>query len=61
MGVNISLEEVMVSIKERDEIDKTRRYSPLTKVSDAIEIDTTNLDVEMVIERIKNIIKECNL
>ena len=61
MGVNVPFEEVFASIKKRDEIDKTRKYSPLTKVSDAIEIDTTNLDIDMVVKKIKSILKKYNL
>lgn len=61
MGINITYEEVFTSIKERDEIDKTRQYSPLVKVRDAVEIDTTHLDINMVVEKIKNMLIGYNL
>ena len=37
------------SLKERDYIDSTRKESPLKKADDAIELDTTNLTIEDVI------------
>ena len=40
-GVEISIEEVEESIKNRDKIDSGREVSPLKKAEDAIEIDTT--------------------
>jgi cytidylate kinase len=61
MGINVTYEEVYTSIKERDEIDRTRKYSPLTKVNEAVEIDTTNLSVDKVVEKIKSLLKEFNI
>jgi cytidylate kinase len=52
MGINVDYDGVLADIKERDEIDKSRKHSPLTKVEDAIEIDTTGLDIDMVVKRI---------
>lgn len=51
-GVDISLEEVESSIRNRDTIDSGRKVSPLKKAEDAIEVDTTNLTIEQEIERI---------
>lgn len=51
-GVEISLEEVEKSIKNRDTIDSGRKVSPLIKAEDAIEIDTTDLTINQEIERI---------
>lgn len=61
MGINVTYEEVYTSIKERDEIDRTRKYSPLTKVNEAVEIDTTSLSVDKVVEKIKSMLKEFNI
>ena len=43
---------------KRDVQDSTREDSPLTKVVDAIEIDTTNNTVEDTTNVIINILKE---
>ena len=61
-GVDISLEEVEKSIRNRDRIDSGRDVSPLTKAEDAVELDTTNLtvdqEIEEIVNRVKNITKE---
>lgn len=57
-GVEISYEEVLKSIKERDFIDSTRKESPLTKAADAIELDTTNLKINEVLDFISARIEE---
>lgn len=61
MGINVTYEEVYRSIRKRDEIDRTREYSPLTKVNEAVEIDTTSLSVDNVVEKIKNLLKGFNI
>ncbi|MDY6821771.1 MAG: (d)CMP kinase [Deferribacterota bacterium] len=57
-GFNISYDEVVKSIVERDKIDKTRKCSPLIKPKDAIEIDTTNMTISDVVEEIKKLLSE---
>lgn len=52
--VEISYEEVLNSIKERDFIDSTRKESPLVKAEDAFELDTTDLKIEDVLNFISN-------
>ncbi len=57
----ITYDEVLKSLKERDYIDSTRKESPLKKADDAIELDTTNLTIEDVINFIsKEIEKNIN-
>lgn len=43
---NITLEEVKNNIALRDYIDSNRKFSPLRKAADAIELDNTNLSEE---------------
>lgn len=57
-GVQVKLEEVEKSIKNRDRIDSNRDVSPLKKAEDAIEVDTTNLTVQQEIERIIKRVEE---
>jgi CMP/dCMP kinase len=45
-------DETVASIKRRDEIDSNRDHSPLKADDSALIIDTTNKDVETVIEEI---------
>jgi CMP/dCMP kinase len=45
-GFKIPVEKIMVELKKRDEIDTSRKESPLRKAKDAIEVDTTNMIIE---------------
>lgn len=47
--------EVEASIIERDRKDSTRADSPLTETSDAVVVDTTDLSIDDVVERILNL------
>jgi len=51
-GKLFSLEELKANLLHRDKIDSTRADSPLTKVADAIEIDTTHLTLEKQVDLI---------
>jgi GTP-binding protein len=52
---------VSTSLSERDEIDSTRAISPLVKASDAVLIDSTELDLEETVERVWELLKERSL
>ena len=54
----ITYDEVLKSIKERDHIDSTRDESPFVKADDAIELDSTNLTIEDVINFISKEIEK---
>ena len=54
----ITYEEVLKSIKERDHIDSTRKESPLKKADDAIELDSTNLTIDDVVNFISKEIEK---
>ncbi len=41
-GLNIPLDKIMLELKKRDEIDSSRKESPLRKAKNAIEVNTTN-------------------
>ena len=51
-GVNTSMAAVLAQQKERDERDTTREDSPLQQAPDAVVVDSTELSVEQVVERI---------
>ena len=52
-----SIEEIAREIAERDLQDMTRENSPLKKADDAIEIDTSDMSIEEVTERIYSLAK----
>jgi len=61
-GVEITIDDLVKEIVERDRIDSEREVSPLCKAGDAIELDTTKLtiqeQVEFIVAKAKKIISE---
>ncbi len=53
-----SYEEILESIKSRDNQDSNREISPLRKAEDAIYVDSTNMTIEEVTDYIIEIIKK---
>jgi GTP-binding protein len=52
---------VSESLNQRDEIDSNRAVSPLAKASDAVLIDSTEIDLEETVERVWELLKERSL
>lgn len=57
-GFNVNLDDVKKDIINRDKIDRERKFSPLAKADDAVVIDTTDLSVEDVMNKIVSILEE---
>lgn len=57
-GKGEPFEEILESIKKRDEHDANRELDPLKKAEDAVEIDTTHLQEEDVVKFIVDYIKK---
>ena len=57
-GIEMPYEEILESVKNRDFIDSTREIAPLKKADDAIYVDSSNMTIDEVVERIKKIISE---
>ena len=57
-GTNITYEEVLESIKQRDYNDMHKKFGALKKADDAILIDTSNLSIDEVVEKVKQLISE---
>ena len=56
-GHDVDFETLKQEIEQRDYNDKNRDFSPLVKADDAIEIDTSYMTVNQVIDKVLNIIK----
>ena len=56
-NIPCDLETLKRDIQTRDELDSTRKHSPLVKAEDAVVVDTSNLTIDEVIEVIINIVK----
>lgn len=55
---NQSEEAVMASLLARDHIDSTRRHAPLRKADGAMEIDSSDMTLEEVVETVINALPE---
>ena len=56
--INESYEEVLASMKERHKLETEREIAPLVKADDAILVDSTNMTIDEVVEKIASIIIE---
>ncbi|PKK96016.1 MAG: cytidylate kinase [Tenericutes bacterium HGW-Tenericutes-4] len=54
---NISYEQILTDMKERDYRDTTREHSPLKKADDAVYIDSTNMTIDQVVNFILSYFK----
>ncbi|GAA0369569.1 (d)CMP kinase [Bacillus horti] len=57
-GEQITLAELEEEIKKRDEIDSQRKTAPLRKAEDAVEIDSTGLSIEQVVQQIVTLVQQ---
>ncbi len=51
-GEDADLEQIRLDIEKRDQQDMTREISPLKQAEDAVLLDTSDLNIEQVCERI---------
>lgn len=56
-GFPSDLEKLKKDIALRDKLDSERAVAPLKKARDAIEIDTTSLSIDEVVDKIMNIVR----
>ena len=57
-GVNVDLARTIVEVQARDTADINRNTSPLVQAEDAVVIDTGDLDITQVLERMSAVIAE---
>jgi cytidylate kinase len=53
----VKMDEVAKDLNNRDTIDSTRELAPLKRADDAIYVDTTNLTIDEVVQKLLNEIK----
>jgi len=51
-GLDVNLADLAEEIRERDERDRTRQVAPLEPAASAVQLDTTQLTIEQVTERV---------
>lgn len=57
-GASVSLEEIEEDIQKRDYQDKNREISPLIQAEDAVLVDSSEMTIHEVVQRILDIYKE---
>ncbi|MBQ9658244.1 MAG: (d)CMP kinase [Clostridia bacterium] len=57
-GIESNFEEIFAEIERRNKLDSEREIAPLVKAEDAILVDSTNMTIEEVTQKIIKIIKE---
>jgi cytidylate kinase len=54
---DVDFEKIKASIARRDKLDSEREHSPLKKAEDAVLLDTTNLSIDQVLDKMIAIIE----
>lgn len=57
-GGEVSIEEVLRNLEERDYIDSHRETSPLSKAGDALVLDNSEMTMQQQMDWVRNIVKE---
>lgn len=57
-GVECDINDIEKDIIDRDQRDMNREVSPLKQAEDAVLLDSSDLDIDGVVERMKEIIRE---
>ena len=56
-GYDVDVKKIKQDITMRDEADMNREISPLKQAEDAILLDTTNMNIQEVLQAIINLAK----
>jgi CMP/dCMP kinase len=51
-GINVNLSDLVKEIRERDERDRNRSVAPLKAPAAALEVDSTSLSIDQVVEQV---------
>lgn len=57
-GQDVTYEEVLKNVEERDHIDTHREDSPLVKAEDAIEIDNSHLSIQEQFDKVLDLVNK---
>ena len=56
-GQNVDFERLKEEIEKRDKQDSEREFSPLKRAKDAVVVDTSDMDIEEVVAKVKSLIQ----
>ena len=57
-GEHVSIDELVAMLEERDTRDSGREAAPLKKQPDMVEVDTSDLSIEQVMDRLQALVAE---
>jgi cytidylate kinase len=57
-GIDCNVEEIEKEIEDRDYRDMHRDIAPLKQAEDAVFLDTSDMDIEQVVKKIKELVLE---
>ncbi|WP_250462685.1 (d)CMP kinase [Microbulbifer litoralis] len=57
-GVSVSLRDLLEDIRARDARDMNRETSPLAPADDAVELDSTGVDIDGVLQRVLLLVRD---
>ncbi|MGX7828949.1 (d)CMP kinase [Actinokineospora sp. 24-640] len=60
-GRAAGLDATLADVERRDRLDSTRSASPLRPAADAVEVDTTDLDIDGVLDRLMDLVDDRGL
>ncbi len=60
-GEEARFEEILESMKRRDQVDSTRELAPLKQAPDAVYLDSTGMSVDQVVERVLELARAAGL
>ncbi len=56
-GIDANIDKITREIQERDQRDQQRKTAPLKKADDALLIDSSELTIEQVIDKVMNLVR----
>ena len=56
LGTDVDVAAVEAQLRRRDELDSSRPVSPLGRSDGAVDLDTTDLDIDQVVDRLVDIV-----
>ena len=58
MGESASIGDLLTSIRNRDERDRNRAVAPLRPADDAVELDSSDLNIDQVLDAVLNVVRQ---
>lgn len=57
-GVAVELAQTIAEVEDRDRADSQRSHSPLVRPADAVEVDSSGLDIDQVLARMEGVVRD---